>query len=392
MGSKGPASRGQKRAAKTKARQRRQQSSTGSHLPTFPAGVLEDFGAWLTDRDLGRHAERVVGLVRTTLTQIDRANPGFSVTSWTPNDAHFIVDAVERIEDSDEENGAAAATNIVVTLLEFLTFLDETDRWTGTDEDFSHCMEDLTDFIDSDPDVLDPEDVELPEIAIEAESAALLALPLVVGVDALVERVGAGIPVAGVEELSTALDDHDHDADHDHDHDPSPADLASLDQWAAAIASDVLQVEGTDVVPGPSADSYRSRSVDTLREVLTQHIRHQLSLSEEDVSMALSNSFAIQTLLAAMTEDLPLDNPEEDYDGLEGEDLRTAQLIDYRVRALQEQGVLVRVDDSLEVPPALRRAVLAGVERAEPFGDWDDDGDEDGIEDGDDAAPPPVFA
>lgn len=365
MGSKGPASRGQKRAAKTKARQRRHQSSPGPGLPTFPAGVLEDFGEWLTDRDMGEHAERVVGLVRTTLTQIDRANPGFSVTSWTPNDAHFIVDAVERIEDSDAENGAAAATNIVVTLLEFLTFLDETDLWTGTDEDFSHCMEDLTDFIDSDPDVLDPEDIELPEVSVQAESEALLGLPLIEGVDALVDRVGSGVPVSSIAELSAALENTDHD------HDAQPSDISTLDHWAAAIASDVLQVSDTDVAPGPSIDGYRTRSVDTLRSVLTHHIRHQLTLSEEDVSMALSNTFAIQTLLAAMTEDLPVDNAEEEYDGLEGEDLRTAQLIDYRVRALQEQGVLTPVDDALEVPPALRRGVLAGIELAEPFGDED---------------------
>jgi len=81
----------------------------------------------------------------------------------------------------------------------------------------------------------------------------------------------------------------------------------------------------------------------------------------------------VQTLLAAMTEDLPLDNApesgaEENYDGLKDEDLRTAQLIDFRIRSLQEQGVLVRNDDSLEVPASLRRAVLEGVTLAEPFG------------------------
>lgn len=367
MGSKGPASRGQKRAAKTKARQRRQQSTPSSpQLPTFPAGVLEHFAEWLADRDMGEHAERVVGLVRTTLTQIDRANPGFSVTSWTPNDAHFIVDAVERIEESDEENGAAAATNIVITLLEFLTFLDETDTWTGTDEDFAHCMEDLTDFIDNDPDVLDPEDIELPVVTEQDELAALSALPLVPGVEAIVARVGTGSKVADVPELSSALAE-----DHDHDHDASPENIVLLDHWAAAIAADVLEVDATDVAPGPALDGFGTRSAEVLRSLLTHHIRHQLSLSEVDVSMALSNTFAIQTLLAAMTEDLPLDNAEENYDGLEGEDLRTAQLIDYRIRSLQEQGVLVPVGDALSVPDPLRAAVLAGIELAEPFGEHD---------------------
>lgn len=364
MGSKGPASRGQKRAAKTKARQRRQQSApVGGRLPTFPAGVLEHFTEWLADRDLGEHAERVVGLVRTTLTQIDRANPGFSATSWTPNDAHFIIDAAQRIEESDEENGAAAATNIVVTLLEFLTFLDETDTWTGTDEAFSHCMEDLTDFIDSDADVLDPEDIELPDVTEGAELAALSVLPVTSGVESLVSRVGSGVPVADIPELSTAL------AEIDNDHGAQPADITILDYWAAALAADVLETDGTTVVPGSAAGGFIAGSVDVLRNVLTHHIRHQLTLSEVDISMALSNTFAIQTLLAAMTEDLPIDNAEENYDGLEGEDLRTAQLIDYRIRALQEQHVLVPIDDALTVPNPLRAAVLEGVTLAEPFGD-----------------------
>lgn len=366
MGSKGPASRGQKRAAKTKARQRRQQSSAGSHVSTFPAGLLEEFGEWLADRDMGEHAERVVGLVRTTLTQIDRANPGFSVTSWTPNDAHFIVDAVERIEESDQDNGPAAATNIVVTLLEFLTYLDETDSWTGSDEDFSHCMEDLTDFIDNDPDVLDPDDIELPDVPESEELTALSGLPLIAGLDALVARVGSGIPVADIAELADALAD-----DHDHDHEALPEDITALDYWAVAFATNTLQANDTDVTPGTALDDFTSRSVDVLRSAVTHHVRHQLTLSEVDISMALSNTFALQTLLAAMTDDLPLDNPEEDYEGLEGEDLRTAQLIDYRVRALQEQGILVTNEDALEVPAALRPAVLAGVRLAEPFGDHD---------------------
>ncbi|OZF48391.1 hypothetical protein CH293_19015 [Rhodococcus sp. 14-2470-1b] len=318
---------------------------------------------------MGEHADRVVSLVKTTLGQVDRANPGFVVTSWTPNDAHFIVDAVERIEDSDPDNGAAAATNIVVTLLEFLTFLDETDAWTGSDEDFAHCMEDLTDFIDNDPDVLAPEDIELPLVAPADESTALAALPVVAGVAAVVDRVGSGASVNDIPELSTALSE---EGEHDHsDHEPQPENITALDHWAVAFATDILETDGTRVVPGSAVDSFSSRSVDVLRDVLTQHIRHQLSMSETDVSMALSNTFAIQTLLAAMTEDLPLDNADEDYEGLEGEDLRTAQLIDYRIRALQEQTVLVSADDALTVPEALRPAVLAGVTLAEPFGDQD---------------------
>ncbi|MGA9869891.1 MAG: hypothetical protein WBQ44_01900 [Rhodococcus sp. (in: high G+C Gram-positive bacteria)] len=365
MGSKGPASRGQKRAEKTKARQRRQQSSAARPV-VVPEDLLEQFTEWLAEQEMAEHAERIVGLVRTTLHQIGRANTDFVVTSWTPNDAHFVVDAAERIEDSDPDHGGAAATNMVVTLLEFLTFLDETDAWTGSDEDFSHCMEDLTDFVNDDPDVLDPADIELPEITYRAESAALSALPIVGGLEALVERVGTGVVVADIPELARALAD-----DHDHDHDAEPVDTVVLDHWAAAFAADVLRSDGTDVTPGPAVDDFASMSVDVLRNLVSQHIRHQLSSMDVDISMGLANTFAVQTLLAAMTDDLPIDNAEEDYEGLEDEDLRTAQLIDYRVRSLQDQGILVQIDDALEVPAPLRRAVLAGVIAAEPFGDED---------------------
>ncbi len=349
------------------ARQRRQQPSAGSHPPVFPQGLLEDFGRWLSDRDMADHGERVVGLVRTTLTQVARANPEFSVTAWTPNDAHFIVDAVERIEESDAENGAAAATNIVVTLLEFLTFLDETETWAGTDEDFAHCMEDLTDFVYNDPDVLDPDDIELPEVSEEHETAALVALPLMTGIDGVVAEVGSGRSITEIPVLVRMLTASEDDSIVEDD--AASDNVVALDLWATALAANILDFDGQHVRPGPEAADFAERSTAVMRDAVTQHVRQQLTVGDVDISMSLANTFAVQTLLAAMTDDLPLDNEEEDYDGLEDEDLRTARLIDFRIRSLQEDGVLVRVSDSLEVPVALRRAVLAGVALAEPFGD-----------------------
>ncbi|WP_247596020.1 MULTISPECIES: hypothetical protein [unclassified Rhodococcus (in: high G+C Gram-positive bacteria)] len=364
MGSKGPASRGQKRAAKTKARQKRQ-NPAGNQPASIPTDLLVDFATWLEQGEMAEHAGRVAGLTGTTLTQMAKANPAFSVTAWTPSDAHYLVDAAERVEDSDPDNGHAAALNIVLCVLEFLAFLDETDAWTGSEDDFAHCMEDLNDFVYNDPDVLEPDDIELPEVTAEEESAALAILPLISGVDALVARVGSSIALADIPDLSAALANADDATD-----DPA-ANLTELDYWAAAIASEVLEVKSSNVVPGKNVDAFGLRKVDALRDVLTHHIRHQLTSVEDDVSMALSNTFAIQTLLAAMTDDLPIDNAEEDYEGLEGEDLRTAQLIDYRVRSLQDQTILITAEDALEVPTALRPAVLQGIRLAEPFGEYD---------------------
>ncbi|WP_128644782.1 hypothetical protein [Rhodococcus sp. BS-15] len=116
-----------------------------------------------------------------------------------------------------------------------------------------------------------------------------------------------------------------------------------------------------------------------MHELVAEHVRVQLSGDgdDPDVSRSLANTFAVQTLLAAMTDELPINNEGEDYAELEGEDLRTAQLIDHRVRSLIEQGILVRIEEVLAVPHALRPAVLDGVAEAQPFGVIDEESQDD---------------
>lgn len=387
MGSKRPANRGQKRAAKTKARQRRHQSRPA------PAGadtdriddLIEGFVEWLDESEMQEQSEAISRLVSSTLTQLSGARSGFAPSAWTPSDAHLLVDAAERILLEESETAEDTAVNLVLTSLQYLTFLDETDLWDGSQEDFAHCMDDLSDFLRGDePEMLDADDIELPDVSLARELSAISALPLLPALDDIVARVAAGLTVADDANLRQAIgpDDNIHDHDHDHDHDqgidrdPSAGTWAvGVEYWSTAIATGLVRIDGETASLGDNARSLADRSAETVHELVAEHIRIQLSgdADDPDVSRSLANTFAVQTLLAAMTEDLPLDNETEDYSELEGEDLRTAQLIDHRVRSLIEQGILVRVEEVLTVPHALRPAVLDGVAEAQPFGNTDED-------------------
>ncbi|OZE78136.1 hypothetical protein CH305_17525 [Rhodococcus sp. 15-649-2-2] len=373
MGSKRPANRGQKRAEKTKARQRRHQQSRPA-----PSGVdseriadlIDGFVEWLDESEMSEQSEAISRLVSSTLTQLSGARQGFSPSAWLPADAHLLVDAAERILQEESDTAEDTAVNLVLTSLQYLTFLDETDLWDGTPEDYAHCMEDLSDFLEGDePDMLDADDIDLPNVSLAQELAAISVLPLLPALDDIVARVADGLAVSDDVHLQRAVGAAPFD--------PTEvgAGVATVDYWSTAIATELIRIDGDTARPGDNAHSLAGRGAETVHELVAEHVRVQLSgdADDPDVSRSLANTFAVQTLLAAMTEELPVNNEGEDYADLEGEDLRTAQLIDHRVRSLIEQGILVRIEEVLAVPHALRPAVLDGVAEAQPFGALDDD-------------------
>ncbi|MCZ4562139.1 hypothetical protein O4160_14960 [Rhodococcus sp. IEGM 1401] len=372
MGSKRPANRGQKRAEKTKARQRRHQQSrpapTGAVTERI-ADLINGFVEWLDESEMSEQSEAISRLVSSTLTQLAGARNGFSPSAWLPADAHLLVDAAERILQDESDTAEDTAVNLVLTSLQYLTFLDETDLWDGTPEDYSHCMEDLSDFLQGDePDMLDADDIDLPDVSLAQELAAISALPLLPALDDIVARVADGLAVGEDADLQRAVGSTPLD----------PARLevgAAVDYWSTAIATELIRIDGDTARPGDNAHSLAGRGAETVHELVAEHVRVQLSgdADDPDVSRSLANTFAVQTLLAAMTDELPINNEGEDYAELDGEDLRTAQLIDHRVRSLIEQGILVKIEEVLAVPHALRPAVLDGVAEALPFGVIDEE-------------------
>ncbi|WP_143544966.1 MULTISPECIES: hypothetical protein [unclassified Rhodococcus (in: high G+C Gram-positive bacteria)] len=376
MGSKRPANRGQKRAEKTKARQRRHQQSrpapTGAVTERI-ADLIDGFVEWLDESEMSEQSEAISRLVSSTLTQLAGARHGFSPSAWLPADAHLLVDAAERILQEDSDTAEDTAVNLVLTSLQYLTFLDETDLWDGSPEDYAHCMEDLSDFLEGDePDMLDADDIDLPDVSLAQELAAISALPLLPALDDIVARVADGLAVGDDAELQRAVGSAPLD--------PSHLGVgAAVDYWSTAIATELIRIDGDTARPGDNAHSLAGRGAETVHELVAEHVRVQLSgdADDPDVSRSLANTFAVQTLLAAMTDELPINNEGEDYAELEGEDLRTAQLIDHRVRSLIEQGILVRIEEVLAVPHALRPAVLDGVAEAQPFGVMDEESQDD---------------
>ncbi|MEH6796267.1 MAG: hypothetical protein V7694_19240 [Rhodococcus sp. (in: high G+C Gram-positive bacteria)] len=376
MGSKRPANRGQKRAEKTKARQRRHQQSRPA-----PSGVeteriadlIDGFVEWLDASEMAEQSEAISRLVSSTLTQLAGARHGFSPSAWLPADAHLLVDAAERILQEESETAEDTAVNLVLTSLQYLTFLDETDLWDGSPEDYAHCMEDLSDFLEGDePDMLDADDIDLPDVSLAQELAAISGLPLLPALDEIVARVADGLAVGDDADLQRAVGSAPLD--------PARLDAgAAVDYWSTAIATELVRIDGDTARPGDNAHSLADRGAETVHELVAEHVRVQLSGDgdDPDVSRSLANTFAVQTLLAAMTDELPINNEGEDYAELEGEDLRTAQLIDHRVRSLIEQGILVRIEEVLAVPHALRPAVLDGVAEAQPFGAIDEESQDD---------------
>ncbi|MBM7415926.1 MULTISPECIES: hypothetical protein [Nocardiaceae] len=360
MGSNRPSNRGQKRAAKTAARRRRQ---TSGPTASTTERVLARFVTWMAAQEGAGDVEPTRRVVESLLGELTRVHEGFTPTAWTPDDAHLVLDAAESVLAQNTEASEDAALHLVFSALSYLTFLDDEDIWSGSDADYEHCMEDLTDFVDGVPDTLTPEDITLPEVTADAESAALAELAIVRDVDALLAWSSTGRPI-DAKEVAAALGLTVPASTFQ-----MPADVPELAHaWTTAVSSGVVEISDAGAAPGPLAANVRAREADALRTVVAAHVTAQLSADDEiDVSASVADSFVAQAVLAAMTPDPPEGNLDENYDDLEGEDKRTAELVTAKLRAFIDQGLLVG-GEVLLVPPELRHAVLDGVGRADIFG------------------------
>lgn len=364
MGSNRPTNRGQKRAAKTAARKR---SRTSGPTASANERLLTRFSTWIVSQDDAGEAEPTRRVVESLLGELGRVREGFSATAWTPDDAHLVLDAAETVLAQETETSEDAALHLVFSALSFLTFLDDSDSWSGSDADFEHCMDDLTAFVDGIPDILNPDDIVLPEIPEEDESAALADLSIVASADAILAWSSTGQPV-DAKSVAEALG-----VDVPASTFQMPGDVPELaDIWSACIGSGVIEVSSAGAAPGPLAAALRAKELDAVRTVVAAWVSSRLSAdSEIDVSAAVADSFVAQTLLAAMTPDPPEGNLDENYDDLDGEEKRTAELVAVKVRSFVDDRILVGTDVLL-VPPQVRRAVLDGVARADIFGNGTD--------------------
>ncbi|QSE93870.1 plasmid pRiA4b ORF-3 family protein [Rhodococcus pseudokoreensis] len=385
MGSKRGKNPGQKRAAKQQARQRRNRSTV---VPLFPTpavdpALIDDFVQWLRTRDFPVDADLFPHLVESTLTNLARGRRGFRATGWLPADAHALLDVADEVaaEPSDDMEDIAMA--IVASALTFLNYLDDNRLWTGTEEDLIHCIEDLVQFLEPQSPILLPEDIALPAVNEEDEVRALVSLPVITTLAALVEWVGAGVPVTSTKvpkpvslpDLAQALGI---DLAVDSDGFPRARKIRSmrdvpemLEYWETAEEIGLITVNSTRAVPGPNAGLITDRTTHALpliRAAVTEYVRSQLVSGQRHPldPTHLTDVVVIQVILAGMTEEPTASSEDERFD--DEQSLMDGFVYD-RLDTLVKQKLLTR-DDAYRVPAALRPAVLRAVELASPVNEF----------------------
>ncbi|WP_148222442.1 plasmid pRiA4b ORF-3 family protein [Rhodococcus opacus] len=379
MGSKQTSNPGQKRAAKQKARQRRNRSTVSPMFPT-PAvdpALIDSFVQWLRGGDLTDDAEVYGHLVESTLTNLAHARPGFHATGWLPADAHTLLEAADEFVAQDSDDMDDVAMTIIASTLTFLNFLDENRLWTGSEENFTHCIEDLLEFVEPEPPIIFPDDIALPAVDEEDELRALLALPAITALAALVDWVGTSMPVTSTKvpkpaSLPGLADALGIDLQVDSDGYPRVRKIRSMRDvpammtyWDTAEEVGLITVNSTRAVRGPNAELIADDTTPALpliRAAVTEFVRRQfVSQPDHFDLMQLTDLVVMQVILAGMTstpspaptEDAPLDDEQSIMD----------DFIHDRLDALVDQKWLTK-DDAYRVPSALQPAVLRAVHLA----------------------------
>ncbi|KAF0959650.1 plasmid pRiA4b ORF-3 family protein [Rhodococcus sp. T7] len=351
--------------------------------PAVDPALIDDFVQWLRTRDFPVDADLFPHLVESTLTNLARGRRGFRATGWLPADAHVLLDVADEVAAEPSEDVEDVAMAIVASALTFLNYLDENRLWTGTEENLIHCIEDLVQFLEPQSPILLPEDIALPAVNEEDEVRALVSLPVITTLAALVEWVGAGVPVTSTKvpkpvslpDLAQALGI---DLAVDSEGFPRARKIRSmrdvpemLEYWETAEEIGLITVNSTRAVPGPNAELITDRTTPALpliRAAVTEYVRRQLVSGQRHPldPTHMTDIVVIQVILAGMTEEPTASSEDERFD--DEQSLMDGFVYD-RLDTLVEQKLLT-MDDAYRVPAALRSAVLRAVELASPVNEF----------------------
>ncbi|EOM77534.1 hypothetical protein DW322_13140 [Rhodococcus rhodnii] len=364
MGSKRPGNRGQKRSQKVAARRRRRAAADSEDFDRRIASLIGRFDEWLRSEFDGPTAP-TTRVMKSILVELDRSTDDFDPTAWTPDAAHTIVEVAESLlERDDTDAGEAAAVHLVASARDFLDFLVDTDAWTGTDDDLNHCLTDFSEFVDDGVDLLHPDDIELEDQADAAVASAIADLPFVAAVDRILDWANAA-PAVNAQEIASALG-----IDVPTSRFQSPSDVPELATlWSTVVRGGLVRGADGNAVPTDDAAGFRDRDVSVLTRALSAFVATRLAIVvDDDAPDTVARHFAAQTLLAAMTEEPPVRNDEEDYSDLEDDDREVAEAIRTVVTGFVDDGILVG-GETLAIVPELRPAILAGVLESGLFDD-----------------------
>ncbi|WP_256973857.1 plasmid pRiA4b ORF-3 family protein [Rhodococcus sp. NCIMB 12038] len=344
--------------------------------PAVDPALIDDFVQWLRTRDFPVDADLFPHLVESTLTNLARGRRGFRATGWLPADAHVLLDVADEVAAEPSEDVEDVAMAIVASALTFLNYLDENRLWTGTEENLIHCIEDLVQFLEPQSPILLPEDIALPAVNEEDEVRALVSLPVITTLAALVEWVGAGVPVTSTKvpkpvslpDLAQALGI---DLAVDSEGFPRARKIRSmrdvpemLEYWETAEEIGLITVNSTRAVPGPNAELITDRTTPALpliRAAVTEYVRRQLVSAQRDPldPNHLTNMVVTQVILAGMTSEPSV--AASDGERFDDEQSFMDAFVHDRLDTLVEQQWLT-MDDAYRVPAALRPAVLRAVQ------------------------------
>ncbi|GAA5226542.1 plasmid pRiA4b ORF-3 family protein [Paeniglutamicibacter antarcticus] len=368
------------------------------------APLTAGFVSWFEDSE-GEPDEALACLqiAGVALGELLDATPMNNITSFAFGDVTAVLDSL------GEELGEDVAV-VAGALHLYLDFLFETDRWSGTVEDYEqvHAL-----FGDEEISVPELPEIFIPEIPLAEELAAFEAMPLTAHVTALLAWLGAGRPVTstgvlrladieqaaacvGVAAIGTrqrpATDQHaipglETPADDPSDGGPlkvrSMNDVPVLNElWAAMLEAGLLDVRSTKAVPGEVGRAWTEASDPVRLEAYRSLATGYLASLEEAVAttMMLGPSLwlmhkMVLTLGCGPTP-LPVERiemagnspkPGGDDDGFMLMAIAGTAMDHFRLMA--ELG-LVRIDTHVTVPEHMVRS----VEEVFAVDLWDDEG------------------
>lgn len=362
-----------RRADKQKARDKRR-SETRTDFVLNPE-LDSAFDAWISESDFAEElpAEAAIVGIGAVLAMVAQGNPKFSATAWTMDDLDIFAAFLDDVEATGDEVDLDVADNLQLAAIAWFQFLEQTDRWTGTDENLAYCTGVLSMDDMAVPPVRSASMIELDDVDPDVEREGLLALPMNARLQSILEWVGDGVPanddgtlsVEQTAELATVLGFDDLPPLE------SMSDFTGVAiPWTVLTEVGLISMDAQRAVPTERVDDWGQGDLPLHRNALSAYVAGELDdfLTSEIAFDA--GFFLVQVLLASLDGDpMPPIDREDEYDD---EQLAIARRFATGLtdRFLAE-GWLELIDGLLDVPTPLRPAVLAGVPR-EPLGEFDD--------------------
>ncbi|WP_141136479.1 plasmid pRiA4b ORF-3 family protein [Rhodococcoides kyotonense] len=338
---------------------------TGANvIPLFDAAVspLDGFDKWLAETGYDKDPARVISIIESLLSVIGETNTDFAPTAWLPHDAHTLLASVGEIAgDSD------IASTMVSMSLDYLAFLDQTGRWTGSADNYAHCVEDLARYLDSVvPQILTPDDIELTPVSPEHELEALSALKPVRQLQLLLAWVGDGKPVTSTGVPRPALIDEFAHADgvelaegertvrtvrHVHA-------LATL--WDTAVSAGLIKLTSTRAVRVG-----QTTSLPAVRAAVVHLVRSYFEVDDPMGPFHVANIVAARIVLGAMTDSPPSEPSQTAFTNPDEEAAHS--ILVGMLRQFEVDGWLT-LDGAYDVPMGVRPAVLEALKSVDLSG------------------------